>query len=134
MRLTRDHLKEISVYTVLTLGGMAVDLGLANLLIYFFAVKLVIAGICGLIAGTITNYFIHLHITFKNRNLTPSWKGFGKYAQTCLVGAGVRIAALTLFSHFAEIPPIIALIIATGLSFTVNYILSRFYVFRSPDK
>lgn len=134
MRITSDHIKEICVYTVLTLGGLVVDLGVANLLVYFFAWPLVLSGIFGLIAGTITNYFIHLNITFKKRNLTRSWKGFWKYVQTCLLGAGVRVAILGLFSLFPDIAPLIALIIATGISFTVNYLLSRFFVFQSSDK
>jgi putative flippase GtrA len=134
MRIIRSHMREIFIYTAMTLGGLVVDLGVANLFAYLFAWPLVISGIFGLIAGTITNYFIHLNITFKSRNLNHSWKGFWKYVQTCLLGAGVRVGILGLFSLFSNIAPLVALIIATGLSFTVNYLLSRFYVFQSPDK
>lgn len=130
MGLNRTHVKELCVYTVLTLGGLVVDLGVANILVYLFAFPLVLSGIFGLLAGTVTNYFIHLKVTFKDRNLTASWKGFWKYLQTCLVGAAVRVAILSVFSLFTSVAPMIALIIATGLSFAVNYILSRFYVFK----
>ncbi|OFW87484.1 MAG: hypothetical protein A3J37_07230 [Alphaproteobacteria bacterium RIFCSPHIGHO2_12_FULL_45_9] len=134
MRIGRHHIREICIYTTLTLGGLVVDLGVANLLIYLLACPLVISGICGLLAGTITNYFIHLKITFKKHHLEASWKGFGKYLQTCLVGAAVRIGCLGLFSLFSSLSPQISLIIATGLSFTVNYVLSRFYVFQPHGK
>ena len=131
MRINHNHVREVSIYTILTLGGLIVDLGVANFLIYLLSYPLLISGICGLLVGTITNYFIHLKITFKKNQLTASWKGFGKYLQTCLIGAFVRVGCLALFNSFSGTSPLISLIVATGLSFGVNYMLSRFYVFRS---
>ncbi len=130
MPLNTTHVREILLYTILTLGGVIIDLGVANFLVYMMQCPLVLAGIFGLLAGTITNYFIHTNITFKNQNLAVSWRGFWKYVQTCLIGAGVRVGALALFNFFSSITPIISLVIATGLSFSVNYLLSRYYVFR----
>lgn len=133
MRITRAHITEISIYTALTLAGVAIDLGVANALVYLLAWPLIVAGIFGLIAGTITNYFIHLKVTFKNRNLTSSWKSFGKYVQTCLIGASVRLGALAILG-FSLLSPLTCLIIATALSFSVNYALSRFYTFKPSNK
>lgn len=130
MGITRTHVKEILLYTALTLGGLIVDLGMANMLVYLFAIPLVVSGAFGLLVGTITNYFIHLKITFKDHGLPASWTGFAKYLQTCLIGAAVRIGALMIFSLFSAIESITSLIIATGISFSVNYLLSKFYVFR----
>jgi len=133
MRITPQHLKELSVYTVLTLGGVLVDLGTANLLVYALSIPLLISGACGLITGTITNYFIHLNITFKTKNIKSSWKFFFKYVQTCLLGAGVRLIILAILGLFSNFPSFYALIIATGASFAVNFILSKFFVFKQPS-
>lgn len=130
MPIKRHHIKEICIYTFLTFGGLLVDLGVSTLLVYLLALPLVLSGAFGLLAGAITNYFIHLNVTFKDRNLKPTWKAFFKYLQTCLIGAGIRLMALTFLSLFSGFSSFTSLIIATSISFTVNYLLSRFYVFR----
>ena len=128
--MTRADAKEIVIYTIFTLCGLAVDFGLANLLVYFASLPLIVAGTCGLIAGTITNYFVHLKVTFRHKALSVSWTGFWKYVQTCLAGAAVRIVVLAVCSLFPSLAPFYALVIATGLSFITNYLLARFYAFR----
>ncbi len=128
------HVREIIIYTAMTFGGLFIDMGLSNLLVYVLHFPLLMAGACGLLAGAITNYFIHLKITFKHRNLSVSWHGLFKYLQTCAVGAAVRLILLTLLGWFSSFPSVISLTIATGLSFVVNYILSRFYVFQHKNQ
>lgn len=126
----RLYAKDLLLYTGLTLGGLLVDLTVANTLIYLFSFHVMVGGAFGLLAGAITNYFIHITITFRHRFLSPSWKNFFKYLQTCLFGAGCRLFLLALFAAFSDLPSYLSLILATGLSFLVNYLLAKFYVFK----
>ncbi|MBL8641689.1 MAG: GtrA family protein [Alphaproteobacteria bacterium] len=127
-----EYLKSVSIYIAVTFGALFMDFGVANLFVYVFNFPLVISGAFGLFAGTITNYFIHLHITFKDRLLSASWNGLWKYIKTCLIGAGIRVFILAILAIFSNMASITSLIIATGVSLTINYLLSRFYVFRHP--
>lgn len=132
LNIQPHHIKEIAYYTFLTFGGLIIDFGIANLSAYWLGIPLIIAGAIGLIAGTITNYFIHLNITFRARNIKASWSNFIKYVKTCLAGAATRLILLALFASLTNFSDFFSLLCATGCSFLVNYLLSRFYVFKSP--
>lgn len=133
MAISPAHLKEIVVYTGMTFAGLSVDMGLSILLVYGAGLPLLVSGICGLLAGAVTNYFIHLKVTFKHRALPASWSGLFKYLQTCAVGAIIRVVILAILGWFSNIPSLVSLGIATAFSFAANYILSRFYVFRQKS-
>lgn len=130
MKITLAHIKEVTIYTAMTFGGLIVDMGTSTAFVYLFGWPLLVAGACGLLTGAVTNYFIHLKVTFKHRQLTASWQGLFRYLQTCLIGAVIRLAALTMLGWLTSLSSLFCIIIATGLSFAANYILSRFYVFR----
>jgi putative flippase GtrA len=134
MRLNKQLIREFTAYTSVTAIGMALDLGVAFMLINLFSVSAVAAGTAGLIIGTIVNYLAHTKVTFAQEHLKPSWLGLFKYAQTCAVGAITRIAVLFILTALSSLNENLVLIIAVGASFSVNYLLSRHYVFRNHQK
>jgi len=130
MRILQPNYLEILKYGSLTFGGLAIDIATSILLVYFVHFPIIVAGAFGLLMGAAANYFIHLKITFKDRLLATSWKGYFKYLQTCMIGAAFRLFTLGILSLFTNFSSFLSIIIAIGLSFIVNYLLSKYYVFK----
>lgn len=124
------NIKTVIRYTTPTIAPLIADIGISNLLAYALNLPLLIAGVGGLLATAITNYFFFLKVTFKDRALSASWNSLIKYLKTYLIAIVTRILALTALGWFSGFSSFVSLLIATGLSFGVNYALSRFYVFR----
>lgn len=120
---------EVLKYAALNSVGLLIDIIVSMSLVYLFHLSLVIAGFFGLLTVSVTNYFFHLKVTFRSLNLKPSWKGQFKYMQSCAAGAIARLLTLGFFSLFPLFPEYISILIAIGVSFIVNYLLSKHYVF-----
>jgi putative flippase GtrA len=116
-------------FGIVVLGGLAVDLGLTLILVQATGLSLWQAAACGFIAGAIVNYVLHEFWTFKEGEQRVSPTRIGLYIGVLATTFGARIGAVALLSTIISAPlPI--LVVALGISFLINYILSRGIVFR----
>lgn len=112
-------------FGVVAVAGLAVDLGTAWLLRPLMALPL--AAFFGFCVGAAFNYLLHERWTFGTR--AASARRGSLYLLALLATLGTRVASVALLER-TGLPDLAVLILATGVSFVVNYLLSRFLVFR----
>ncbi|MBB4858144.1 putative flippase GtrA [Novosphingobium chloroacetimidivorans] len=112
-------------FGLVAVAGLGVDLGTAWLLRPFMPLPL--AALCGFGVGAAFNYLLHERWTFGTR--AASARRGSLYLLALLATLGTRVGTVALLDRTA-LPDLPVLILATGVSFVVNYLLSRFLVFR----
>ncbi|MDP2258242.1 MAG: GtrA family protein [Caulobacter sp.] len=132
MRLSGDFIR----FGLVSVLGLCVDLAVAWSLASLLPVPLPIAALGGFLAGAALNYGLHEVWTFASRDRRPSVGRGGLYLLALGITLGVRVASVAALETFVFPAPeqaLAALVMATGLSFVVNYLLSKYVVFRSPS-
>lgn len=131
MRLSGDFIR----FGMVSVLGLCVDLAVAWSLARWLGVPLPAAAFGGFLAGAALNYGLHEAWTFAAKDRRPSVRRGGLYLLALGVTLGVRVATVALLEALVFRTPdqaLAALVAATGLSFVVNYLLSKYVVFRSP--
>ena len=132
MRLSGDFIR----FGVVSLLGLGLDLAVAWTLARGLGVPLPAAALGGFLAGAALNYGLHEVWTFASKDRRPSVRRGGLYLLTLGITLGVRVATVAALEAFVFPSPeqaLATLVAATGLSFVVNYLLSKYVVFRSPS-
>ena len=111
-------------------AGLCVDLATAWTLRTAFGLGLPLAAFLGFCAGAAFNYLLHERWTFGTR--AASARRGSLYLLALLATVATRVGAVALLERSA-LPDIAVLILATGVSFVVNYLLSRHLVFRPEN-
>jgi len=114
-------------FGLVAVAGLCVDLGTAWTLRTAFRLSLPLAAFLGFCAGAAFNYLLHERWTFGTR--AASARRGSLYLLALLATVATRVGAVALLERSA-LPDIAVLILATGVSFVVNYLLSRHLVFR----
>jgi len=114
-------------FGLVAVAGLCVDLGTAWTLRTAFRLSLPLAAFLGFCAGAAFNYLLHERWTFGTR--AASARRGSLYLLALLATVVTRVGAVALLERSA-LPDIAVLILATGVSFVVNYLLSRHLVFR----
>jgi len=114
-------------FGLVAVAGLCVDLGTAWTLRTAFGLNLPLAAFLGFCAGAAFNYLLHERWTFGTR--AASARRGSLYLLALLATVATRVGAVALLERSA-LPDIAVLILATGVSFVVNYLLSRHLVFR----
>lgn len=116
-------------YLVVVVLGLGLDLGLALMLVSGGASRS-LASAAGLICGAIFNFILHRIWTFRTGELPPLMPQILNYAASLAMILPVRLAVLALLRHVpVPIGDALALFLATGVSFTVNFIVLKYLVF-----
>lgn len=130
MRLSGDFIR----FGVVSVLGLCVDLAGAWTLARWL--PLPAAALGGFLVGAALNYGLHEAWTFASKDRRPSVRRGGLYLLTLGITLGVRVASVAALEAFVFPAPdqaLAALVMATGLSFVVNYLLSKYVVFRPPS-
>ena len=121
-------------FTLVSGTGVLVDLGLGAICRSLLRLDLHLSATVGFTAACALNYFLHRRWTFqgtKNRRAIS-------YVITCLLTLAIRYTVITLFQYL-PLPEVLrngvpTLMAAVGVSFTVNFLVCRAWVFRQrPD-
>lgn len=126
-------------FLLVSVLGLGVDLALAWGLAALAGLPLPAAAAAGFLAGALLNYLLHEFWTFRDARAPArlSARRGGLYALTLAATLGMRVAAVALLDRLLPgaggLRDITVLAAATGLSFLVNYGLSRHVVFRTPS-
>lgn len=120
-------------YVAASVAALGLDYVLTLALYHLFPVSLSVAAGITFFAVGIAFYFVHEFWTFREDTSAVSARRMvANFGVLCLAGA-VRIALIALLEHLR--PPVglwVSLYFAIGVagSFSTNYLLNRFLVFR----
>ena len=123
-------------FTTVAVLGVAVDIAIAYSLAQFFAVPLWVAAVFGFFVAALANYTAHELWTFRSTASRFSLKRASQYVVASAATLAVRLAVILLLGRWiAADYNLVVLIVATIVSFTLNFILSKCFVFyRQPDQ
>ncbi|WP_096788075.1 GtrA family protein [Rhodobacter sp. CZR27] len=124
-------------FGVVSVLGLGLDLAVAWGLAVLAGLALPFAAVCGFVAGAALNYVLHHFWTF--RSAAPRAAGDGHARRLLRYGAGLgltlasRVATVAVLERVlfpSEGEELAALAGGTAVSFVVNYLSSRHFVFR----
>jgi putative flippase GtrA len=129
--MQRQLMRELARFGMVTLLGLIVDLAVAIVLTRVAGLPLWLAAAVGFVSGAICNYIIHELWTFTHGARRLSNLRALRYILVVTVSFFARIGTVFLLqglfsSENAELP---ILICAVGVSFLLNYVSSRRWVF-----
>lgn len=117
-------------YLVVVVMGLGMDLGVAILLVKGGAPTLLASAI-GLVYGAISNFAMHRIWTFRTAELPPPFPQILGYVASVAIIFPVRLAVLATLQYLpVSVDDTLALILATGVSFVVNFFVLKSLVFR----
>ena len=123
---------EFARFGAITVLGLGIDLLTGLTLATHFGVPLPIAAVVGFLAAASVNYVLHELWTFRRAARRLSFRRGGLYLATLCLTLGARVGAVLAVEHAfpdAAGHKLATLLLATGISFIVNYGLSRYLVF-----
>ena len=117
-------------YLVVVVMGLGMDLGVAILLVKGGAPTLLASAI-GLVCGAVSNFVMHRIWTFRTAELPPPFPQILGYIASVAIIFPVRLAVLATLQYLPIfVDDTLALILATGVSFVVNFFVLKSLVFR----
>lgn len=124
---------QFSVFFVVAIFGLTIDVGFAWLLSDGFGIPLWLGAASGFLLATYVNFHLNRIWTFGSRGGSRRQASFLIYLLCISVVLGVRLMAVYTLTRL--IPPElqatpIILSLAAGLSFVANFLLVRRYVYR----
>lgn len=125
---------ELVRFGTVTVLGLAVDLAVAWTLAVVFFLPLPLAAAVGFGFGALLNYLLHGMWTFGIGQEAFSARRVASYVVALALVLSVRIAAVAVLTWIIEDPrgyELAVLMAATTFSFVVNYLLSKYVVFRA---
>ena len=109
----------------------AVDFGVFSFGYYFLGLPIVAANLLSWTIAVSGSYVLNSTITFSIESRRKlSARTYGTYVLAQLAGFAANTATILIASHF--MPVLFGKVLATGVSFLVNFSLSHFVVFRTP--
>lgn len=129
-------MSEIIRFFGVTVLGVVIDIAIAWALHTYLGVPLWLAATCGFVLAASGNYVLHQTWSFQSGSRQLSLARGAKYGAVALVTLIARIAAVaSLESLWPALPALLILIGGAGVSFFVNFTLSKLFVFteRPPE-
>lgn len=118
-------------FGVIGFVNTAVDLGIFSVGYYLVGLPIVAANLLSWIFAVTSSYVLNSTITFSiegRREL--SFRTYAAFILAQLAGFAANTTTVVVASHF--MPVLFGKVLATGVSFIVNFSLSHFFVFRRP--
>lgn len=109
-------------YTVAVAIGLGVDLALALAVNRLLGLPLVLGAAAGFAGGILSNYLLFELWVFATRQLR--WARLARIVLAAQGALAVRLGVVWLLDRLG-VPPLPTLIAGAGLSFTVNFLVSR---------
>ena len=119
-------------FLLVAVAGLIVDISLAWGLSALLGVNLALAAAGGFACGAALNYFLHEFWTFRRTERRLSLARMLRYVGALGATLATRLAVVYALSQILTVAQsdLIILLLATILSFGVNYLVSKRFVFR----
>lgn len=132
MRIPPFPSREILRFAAVVVAGLAVDLTTAFTTATALGLPVATGAAAGFFVGALFNYVCHELWTFREAGRALSPQRASLYLISAVLILGVRILVASTLSPWATSPAsrFAVLIAAAGASFVLNYLLSRFLVYR----
>lgn len=121
-------------FFLMSLVGVVADLAVATAVLIALKSSAYVASICGFSVGVVVAYAGHQKCTFGTRESKLALSRFAGFACTSLLVIGVRLCVIYLgksaFNGSVVWLDQALLVGAVGVSFCVNFVVSKFVVFR----
>jgi putative flippase GtrA len=109
----------------------AIDFGVFSFGYYFLDLPIVPANLFSWVVAVSTSYVLNSMITFSVESQRElSVRTYATFVLAQLAGFAANTTTVVVASHF--MPVLFGKVLATGVSFMVNFSLSHFVVFRKP--
>jgi putative flippase GtrA len=132
-RLSRDRataLKAVS-FALIGLFNTAVDFGIFSLGYYFLDLPIIVSNLMSWTLAVSSSYVLNSMITFSVESRRElSIRTYATFVLAQLAGFAANTTTILVASHFTSV--LFGKVLATGVSFLVNFSLSHFVVFRAP--
>lgn len=116
-------------YLIVTLLGLAIDIGLALLLVHA-GFSRPAAAAAGVVCGAASNFMLHRIWTFPSDKARSVGAQLLTYVVALALTLAIRIAVLAIIGFaFPVVGDALALFIAVGVSFICNFLLLKRLVF-----
>lgn len=129
----RGEGREFLRFATVAVSGLAVDISLAWGLSAVVGVNLVLAAAAGFVAGAAFNYLLHEFWTFQRTERRLSVARMVRYSAALGATLATRLAVVYALSQIlnAKQSELAILLLATIVSFAINYLASKYFVFKS---
>ncbi len=129
-------MSELLRFFAVTVLGVVLDIAVAYGLHTLFGWPLWLAAACGFVLAAGANYMVHQTWTFRAGARRLSLGRAARYGAVALATLLARLAAVAAIVPFAGPDLALGVLIAgAGVSFAVNFALSKLFVFRgSPPR
>ncbi len=119
-------------YLVVVVAGFGLDFAVALAAHGWLSVPLPAAAAIGFICGFLFNYALHEFWTFHRHDSGLSPKRMSQALLAALAALAVRVGFLAIATYYMALgqTPYALLLVASGLSLIVNFVLLRVAVFR----
>ncbi len=126
----RVMLVKAASFALVGLVNTVIDLGVFLAAYHILGLALVPANILAWLVAVSFSYVMNSVVTFAAESGGKlAWRAYAAFVASGAVGAAISTAALVAASYV--VPVLGAKLIAIGISFLVNFLLSHFVVFRS---
>lgn len=125
----KEKLYQIFRFGIVGCLNTVITIGIFTLLHQVLGVFYLISSIIGYTFGIINSFFWNKYWTFK-RPENKITKEFPKFLVLNLVGLGLNSVFITVFVEIIKIAPLPGQFLAILFVFTVNFIGSKFWVFK----
>lgn len=123
-------MNEFARFFAVTVLGVVLDIAIAYGLHEALGTPLALAATIGFVIAAGVNYVVHQTWSFQNGSRRLSLARALKYAATAGITLAARIAVVAALAHqFGDSFALPILIAGAGVSFVVNFTLSKFVVF-----
>lgn len=122
---------EVIRFALVLILGLGLDIAIAAALLRFSSASLPVAAAAGFCAGAATNYLLHEAWTFRYGRIRLSLTRALRYLLALGAGLVARVGTVAAITAVTQALPVMAvLLMGIGVSFVVNFTVSRFFVFR----
>jgi len=131
-RLANSRTEEAVRFFLISVTGLAIDIGVAWALIAFGGAPDSVAALVGFSVATVTNYFGHQLWTFREGERRVSLRRFVAFAGVVVLTLAVRLLILDLLGPLlpgSGLNAPIRLGLAATVSFFVSFLMSKFLIF-----
>jgi glycosyltransferase involved in cell wall biosynthesis len=123
--------KEFGRFATVGVANTVIDIGLYTLMtrfVPFFAVALLLAKSLSFLAGTVFSFTFNRLWTFQNKH-PFTWGEIMRFYATVGSALVINVASLYVFHTIMGVHDLAAVVLATGVSFVWNFVISKLWVF-----